>query len=241
MKSKQTRFQQTLSLASAVLTGKKPTHNDNDNSDCRYGAAHQKNPFCSSKFDLRSFCRDISFFQWGHILFWVTVPQQRCFTAPPPQDWFLWLGSNGFSMGEASFHCGTSHSHCCRSLGCATAAICLTLLQKHLLWLQELLTADWVRVQLTFSHFTRTVLKRPSKSSDFYGWAFPRSYWPDGYYEDKSNFHASTLIHSGMKYEYVAKDADVATWCICVHCTGLVVFECKCVWVTLMPSARVQF
>lgn len=39
-------------------------------------------------------------------------------------------------------------------------------------------------------------IKKAQPEPRFYGWAFPRSHWPDGYYEDKSNFHASTLIHS---------------------------------------------
>lgn len=45
--------------------------------------------------------------------------------------------------------------------------ICLTLMQQQLLQLQELFLSDWVRVPLTFSHFTETVLKRPSQSPDF--------------------------------------------------------------------------
>lgn len=39
-------------------------------------------------------------------------------------------------------------------------------------------------------------IKKAQPEPWFYGWAFPRSHWPDGYYEDKSNFHASTLIQS---------------------------------------------
>lgn len=39
-------------------------------------------------------------------------------------------------------------------------------------------------------------IKKAQAESWFYGRAFPRSPWPDGYYEDKSNFHAKTLIHS---------------------------------------------
>lgn len=35
------------------------------------------------------------------------------------------------------------------------------------LWLQGLFLSDWVRVPLTFSHFTETVLKRPSQSPGF--------------------------------------------------------------------------
>lgn len=39
-------------------------------------------------------------------------------------------------------------------------------------------------------------IKKAQPEPWFYGRAFPRSHWPDGYYEDKSNFHANTLIHS---------------------------------------------
>lgn len=42
-----------------------------------------------------------------------------------------------------------------------------TLMQQQLLRLQEQCLSDWVRVPLTFSHFTETVLKRPSQSPDF--------------------------------------------------------------------------
>lgn len=42
-----------------------------------------------------------------------------------------------------------------------------TLMQQQLLQLQEPYLSDWVRVPLTFSHFTETVLKRPSQSPDF--------------------------------------------------------------------------
>lgn len=42
-----------------------------------------------------------------------------------------------------------------------------TLMQQQLLRLQEQFLSDWVRVPLTFSHFTETVLKRPSQSPDF--------------------------------------------------------------------------
>lgn len=39
-------------------------------------------------------------------------------------------------------------------------------------------------------------IKKARPELCFYGRGFPRSHWPDGYYEDKSNFHANTLIHS---------------------------------------------
>lgn len=39
-------------------------------------------------------------------------------------------------------------------------------------------------------------IKKAQPEPWFYGWAFPRSHWPDGYYEDKSNFYANTVIHS---------------------------------------------
>ncbi len=42
-----------------------------------------------------------------------------------------------------------------------------TLMPQQLLQLQELFLSDWVRVPLTFSHFTETVLKRPSQSPGF--------------------------------------------------------------------------
>lgn len=48
-----------------------------------------------------------------------------------------------------------------------TESISPTLMQQQLLQLQGLLLSDWVRVPLTFSHFTETVLKRPSQSPDF--------------------------------------------------------------------------
>lgn len=44
--------------------------------------------------------------------------------------------------------------------------------------------------------FYRDCIKKAQPEPWFYGRAFPRSHWPDGYYEDKSNFHANTLIHS---------------------------------------------
>lgn len=106
-------------------------------------------------------------------------------------------------MRDTSLSCGTSYSHCFyrqnkHLLFRAELLRCIsqTLKQQQLLQLLELFLSDWVRVPLTFSHFTETVLKRPSQSPAFYGRAFPRSHWPDGYYQDKSNFHANTLIHS---------------------------------------------
>lgn len=102
--------------------------------------------------------------------------EQTSVTVHQLHNWYLLPQSNGFTMGETSFSksCGTSYSRCFyrvskHLLFRAGLLQCIspTLMQQQLLQLQELFPSDWVRVPLTFSHFTETVLKRPSQSPDF--------------------------------------------------------------------------
>lgn len=73
-------------------------------------------------------------------------------------------------------------------------------------------------------------IKKAQPEPWFYGRAFPRSHWPDGYYEDKSNFHANTLIHSRgwsmtVRWRMAWLGVKERVWapvCVC-HCV-----YCKC-------------
>lgn len=64
-------------------------------------------------------------------------------------------------------HLTPALSHKWTNIFCSQQWISPTLMRQQSLQLQELFLSDWVRVPLTFSHFTETVLKRPSQSPVF--------------------------------------------------------------------------